>query len=40
MEPNSGLGQAIRYLREHWKKLTLFLEKAGVPLDNNIVERA
>ena len=23
-----------------WQKLTLFLEKPGVPLDNNIVERA
>jgi len=40
VEPNSGLGQAISYLRNHWQKLTLFLEKAGVPLDNNIVERA
>ena len=40
VEPNSGLGQAISYLRNHWQKLTLFLEKAGVPMDNNIVERA
>jgi len=39
-EPNSGLGQAISYLLNHWQKLTLFLEKPGVPLDNNIVERA
>jgi hypothetical protein len=39
-EPNSGLGQAISYLLKHWQKLTLFLEKPGVPLDNNIVERA
>jgi hypothetical protein len=38
VEPNSGLGQAISYLRKHWQKLTLFLEKPGVPLDNNIVE--
>ena len=37
VEPNSGLGQAISYLLNHWSKLTLFLEKAGVPLDNNIV---
>ena len=36
VEPNSGLGQAISYLLKHWHKLTLFLEKAGVPLDNNI----
>jgi hypothetical protein len=40
VEPNSGLGHAISYLLNHWPKLTLFLEKAGVPVDNNIVERA
>ena len=40
VEPNSGLGQAISYLLNHWEKLTLFLEKAGVPLDNNIVTAA
>jgi transposase len=40
VEPNSGLGQAISYLLKHGDKLTLFLRKAGAPLDNNIVERA
>ena len=25
---------------KHWDKLTLFLRKAGAPLDNNICERA
>jgi len=35
-EPNSGLGQAIRYLLRHWQPLTLFLRQAGAPLDNNI----
>jgi transposase len=40
VEPNSGLGQAISYLLKHWVKLTLFLRKAGAPLDNNLVERA
>ena len=39
VEPNSGLGQAISYLLNHWTKLTLFLRVAGAPLDNNIVER-
>ena len=39
-EPNSGLGKAITYLLRHWRALTLFLRKAGTPLDNNIVERA
>ena len=40
VEPHSGLGQAISYMLNHWKKLTLFLHKAGAPLDNNICERA
>src|SRR5712691_6943797 len=40
VEPNSGLGEAISYLLKHWERLTLFLRKAGVPLDNNLVERA
>jgi transposase len=40
VEPNSGLGQAIRYMRKHWEKLTRFLQKAGAPLDNNRAERA
>ena len=40
VEPHSGLGAAIQYLRKHWEKLTLFLRKAGAPLDNNVVERA
>lgn len=39
VEPNSGLGEAIGYMRRHWKKLTLFLRTPGAPLDNNIVER-
>ena len=40
VEPNSGLGQAIAYLLRHGEKLTLFLRKAGAPLDNNVCERA
>ena len=39
VEPNSGLGQAIRYLLNHWEPLTLFLRQAGAPLDNNLCER-
>ncbi len=39
VEPNSGLGEAISYMLEHWEKLTLFLRKPGAPLDNNICER-
>lgn len=40
VEPNSGLGVALRYLLKHWNELTLFLRKAGAPLDNNVCERA
>jgi hypothetical protein len=40
VEPNSGLGQAITYMQNHWEKLTLFLRVPGAPLDNNLCERA
>jgi hypothetical protein len=40
VEPNSGLGKAIEYLRRHWEGLTLFLRKADAPLDNNILEQS
>jgi transposase len=40
VEPNSGLGEAITYMRKHWNELTLFLRQAGAPLDNNVCERA
>ncbi len=39
-EPNSGLGEAIRYMQKNWVALTRFLHTEGVPLDNNITERA
>jgi transposase len=40
VEPNSGLGEAIAYMRKHWNELTLFLRVPGAPLDNNVCERA
>ena len=40
VEPNSALGEAITYLLKRWGPFTLFLRKAGAPLDNNICERA
>ena len=40
VEPNSTLGGSIAYMRKRWDRLTLFLRKAGAPLDNNICERA
>jgi hypothetical protein len=39
-EPNSSLGQAFRYVLRHWEGLTRVLTVAGVPLDNNLAERA
>jgi len=40
VEPHSALGEAINYLLKRWDSLTLFLRKAGAPLDNNLCERA
>jgi transposase len=40
VEPNSGLGKAISYMRKHWEPLTLFLKIENAPLHNNIAERA
>lgn len=39
VEPNSRLGKAFSYLRNHWDGLTRFLHVPGVPLDNNATER-
>jgi hypothetical protein len=38
IELNSGMGKALQYLLRHWDKLTLFLRRSGVPLDNNVTE--
>ena len=39
VEPNSALGDAIKYTIKHWQALMLFLRVAGAPLDNNVCER-
>ncbi len=39
VEPNSRLGKAFQYVKNHWSGLTRFLEVPGVPLDNNVAER-
>jgi len=39
VEPNSGLGKAIRYTTKLWEALTLFLREPGAPLDNTLTER-
>jgi transposase len=40
VEPNSGLGEAIFYMKNHWTELVQFLHVPGAPLDNTICERA
>jgi hypothetical protein len=39
VEPNSRLGKAFSYIKNHWKGLNRFLEVPGVPLDNNETEQ-
>lgn len=39
VEPNSGLGEALRYMLKHWVALTRFLSVPGAPLDNNVAEQ-
>jgi len=34
------MGKAIRYMLNHWNKLTRFLTVPGAPLDSNTVERS
>ena len=38
--PKSALGKAIAYTEKLWTGLTVFLEDAHVPLDNNLSERS
>ena len=40
VEPNSVLGEAIRYMLKRWQTLTRLLTVPGAPLDNNVAERA
>lgn len=38
---NQGLmGEALRYLLNHWDKLTRFLDHVDLPIDNNPIEQA
>ncbi len=38
--PKSGLGKAVRYALKQWAELTVCLDDARVPVDNNASERA
>lgn len=40
IEPNSPLGKAVKYLKNHWDGLIGFCRHKGAPLDNNVVEAA
>jgi len=40
VEPDSSLGKALNYLLKRWDELTLFLRRAGAPLENNLCEQA
>lgn len=40
VEETSGLGEAMGYMIEPWRELTLLLRRPAAPLDNNLVERA
>jgi transposase len=40
VEPNSALGEAIEYMRNHWSGLTAFLKIPGAPLTNDELEQA
>lgn len=40
VEPNSSLGKALQYWRNHWEELTLWLRVPGAPLDNNIADKS
>jgi len=39
VEPNSSLGQAIDYFRDHYEGLTAYLRFPGAPIDNNLGEQ-
>ena len=40
IDPNSSLGKAIQYCRNHWFEFTLFLRIENAPIHNNDLERA
>lgn len=38
--PQSALGEAFRYIRNQWERLTRYLEDGDLDIDNNAAERA
>jgi len=37
--PKSDFGEALRYIRNHWRALNVFVEDGRIPIDNNLVEQ-
>jgi transposase len=37
--PKSDFGEALRYIRNHWRALNVFVEDGRIPIDNNQVEQ-
>ena len=40
VDPKSSRGKAMASMQTHWEPLPRFVESAGAPLENNVVERA
>jgi transposase len=39
-EPKSAMGQALRYMKNQWSRLTAFLDDPAIPIHNNASESA
>ena len=37
--PKSDFGEALRYIRNHWKELNVYVRDGRIPIDNNLVEQ-
>lgn len=37
--PKSDFGEALRYIRNHWRALNAFVDDGRIPIDNNSVEQ-
>lgn len=37
--PKSDFGEALRYIRNHWQALNVYVHDGRIPIDNNSVER-
>ena len=37
--PKSDFAEALRYIRNHWKELNVYVRDGRIPIDNNSVEQ-